>query len=464
MKLSRYLKIYVCAFLTLLVLAFFNAVIDPYGLYLFVKIDGLNWPKPEMVKSVKLHKSYRVAQLEPEAVILGTSRSAFGIDPENGAWQNTFQGHYNFALAGANMFVTRRFLEHSQTLYPLKQVVFGLDFFTFNAYRQQAPDYRDDFLIIKDNGNLNRHFDMKILAASLLSTNALQATYKTIDSKKKFPLMISENGMFIGGSLRKDKLKQKFSNTENLYFRYVYLTGKKREYGFVNLETGASSLKEFRNIVIYCREHQIDLKLFISPAHARHLEIVRVLGIWPLFEQWKRELVRILLEENYASSLWDFSGYNSITTVDIRTDGVHYYRDSTHYLPIVGDMILSRIFHYNEVNVPTDFGRVLNSGNVEENLLIIQTEQEKYRLNYPKQVKEIESMAEKYDFDAQDLILRKDGIHSKARWFRSEFRNNPVSNALRDYERGVPLAKLYIDHHISKERFNNWKKIYDHQI
>lgn len=462
MKLSRYLKIYICAFLTLLVLAFFNAVIDPYGLFPFVKIDGVNWPKPEMMGSVKLHKSYRIAQLEPEAIILGTSRSAFGINPDNIVWRNNFQSRYNFALAGANMYVTRRFLEHAQTLHPLKQVVFGLDFFTFNAYRQQAPDYRGDFLIVNDDGSPNRHFGMKILAASLLSSDALQASNKTINLKKN-PKMISKNGMFFGRP-RENTLRLRFSKIENLYFQYIYLTGKKREYGFVNLDTGVSSLEEFRRIVVYCREQQINLKLFISPPHARHLEIIRVLGIWSLFEQWKRELVLILLEEGYTSSLWDFSGYNSMTTDDITIEGEHYYRDSTHYLPILGDIILSRIFHYKEKNIPTDFGRVLTSENIEENLLIIQAEQKKYRADYPEEVKEIESLAEKYNFDVRDLILRKDGMHSKARWFRSEFRNNRVSKALRDYERGVPLTKIYVDHRLTKERFNIWKKMYDHHM
>jgi hypothetical protein len=426
-------------------------------------MEGVNWPKFEIMKSVKLHKSFRVAQIEPETVILGTSRSAFGIDPENSAWRNTFQPRYNFALAGANVYVTRRFLEHAQMLHSLKQVVYGLDFFTFNAYRQQDPDYRGDFLTINDDGTPNPHFDMKILAASILSTDALQASYETVASKNKHPRIIRENGMF-SGSVWVKNLHQSFSNMENLYFQYVYLAGRKREYGFVNLDTGISSFEEFRSIVIYCRDRQIDLKLFISPPHARHMEIIRILGLWPLFEQWKRELVRILQEENYTSSLWDFSGYNSITTDNISTEDEHYYMDSTHYLPIVGDMILSRIFHYNEKNVPKDFGRVLTPKNIEENLLIAQAKQEKYRTDYPEQVEEIESLAEKYDFDAQDLILRKNGIHSKARWFRPEFRKNPISKALRDYERGVPLTKLYLDHRITEKTFNNWKKTYDRHM
>ena len=104
----------------LLFLAFFNAIIDSYGLYPLVKIDGVNWPKSQMVKSVKTHKAFRVAQIKPKTVVLGTSRSAFGIDLENDAWRDAFKPRYNLSLAGADMYVTRRFLGHAQTISPLK--------------------------------------------------------------------------------------------------------------------------------------------------------------------------------------------------------------------------------------------------------------------------------------------------------------------------------------------------------
>ena len=422
---SKFLKVYVIAFTGLLLLALGNVIVDPYALHPLVKIDGVSWPKPEVVKSVKMHKSYKVAQFKPEVVVMGTSRSAFGIDPDYDAWGNDFKLRYNLSLSGANMYVTRRFLEHAEELHSLKQVMLGLDFFTFNVYRQQAPDYRGDFLIINDDGSSNRNFNMKILAASLLSTDALKASYNTIFSKKKYPLGISKNGMFTG-PVGKNNLRKSFSYMEKLYLQHVYLVGRNREYAFINPDTGVSSLDEFRKIIIYCREHQIDLKLFISPPHARHQEIIRVLGLWPLFEQWKRELVQILQEENYGAPLWDFSGYNSMTTVDISTDGGSFYRDSTHYHPSIGNMILSRIFHYSEENVPADFGRVLNSDNMEDNLLSIRNEQEKYQVKYPMDVMDIELVAEEYNFNKEDLVLRIDGVRSKARWFESQSRGSEV--------------------------------------
>jgi len=67
--------------------------------------------------------------------------------------------------------------------------------------------------------------------------------------------------------------------------------------------------------------------------------------------------------------------------------------DSTHYKPNLGGLILSRIFHYHGKSVPADFGYVLTSDNIEKYLLMIRVGQKKYRVNYPDQVMEIESMA-----------------------------------------------------------------------
>jgi len=457
---SRYLIIYYGAYLSLICLALLNYVIDPYGLYHFAKIDGVNWPKPEIAHSTKIHKSFQVARVKPQAIVLGTSRSAFGINPESKAWGGNIKPRYNLALPGGDIYVTRRFLEHTNATAQLKQVIFGLDFFSFNANRQIAADYREDILAINVDGSKNSRYGYNIATSALLSTGAIKASFKTIINKNKDPITVNHAGMLVG-KVWKDNIRQGFNNMEELYIKYVYYAGNKREYSFINAKTGESSLEEFRKIVVLCKKSNIDLKLFISPPHSRHLEIIRVLGIWPLFEEWKRELVRILHEEKYDSRLWDFSGYNSYSTDDISKKIDHYYRDSTHYLPILGDIILARMFNYEDTSITSNFGYALTVDNIEDNLQRIQREQEKYQTDYPDDVKDIESLAKKIDFDISDTVLKRSGHLSKARWFRSNFRNNPISKALKDHERGVPLEKLIATHSITEKTFNEWKRVYD---
>ena len=456
---TRYLKVFIYAFFLLLLIVAFNAITDPYGIYQLVRIDDINWPKSEMVKNVKMHKAYRVAKIKPEAVILGTSRSAFGIDPEHEAWGSA-RPVYNLSLAGAGPYVTERFLEHAQSVNPLKKLVYGLDFFTFNVKRPITPDYNGDFLLVDDEGKSNKFFSLKIMSASLLSTDALSASMTTLTSTGKKPIMIDGKGMFIGATW-KNHLRDAFVNMEQLYLKYVYLSGTKREYAFSDPDSGNSSLEDFRKLVIFCRDNGIDAYYFISPPHAQQLEVIRTLGLWPLFEQWKREIVGILEQEGINNLLWDFSGYNSVTTADISQPGDNFYRDSTHYNPAAGNLILSRIFRFLDNEVPDDFGVALNPGNIEQQLASIRTDQKRYHDLYPDNVLEIEQMAQQAGVDKKDIVIRLASSDSKARWFRSQHRDSPVSKALRDYESGLSLEAIYQKYGITEEIFSTWKTKHD---
>lgn len=68
------------------------------------------------------------------------------------------------------------------------------------------------------------------------------------------------------------------------------------------------------------RANNIELLLFISPVHARQLEVIRLSNLYPTFEQWKRDMVKVIAEDveqhpdKSPIQLWDFSGYNLLTT------------------------------------------------------------------------------------------------------------------------------------------------------
>ncbi|MBI3796729.1 MAG: hypothetical protein HY268_07150 [Deltaproteobacteria bacterium] len=133
-------------------------------------------------------------------------------------------------------------------------------------------------------------------------------------------------------------------------------------YGFDRVEI-------LRSIVKQCRTEGINLYLFITPSHARDLEAIRVLGLYPLFEQWKRDMVNVLAAEaaqhpgEQPIPLWDFSGYNTLTTEDVPSAAekgkpMQWYWESSHFKKELGDLVLDRLFDYHEPGreVPEDFG------------------------------------------------------------------------------------------------------------
>ena len=65
--------------------------------------------------------------------------------------------------------------------------------------------------------------------------------------------------------------------------------------------------------------------------------------------------------------VWDFSGYNSITTQPIKPV-MNNYVDNSHYSPPIGAFVLNRVLSHNVEQVPKDFGVLMTPDNIEQHL------------------------------------------------------------------------------------------------
>ncbi|MGK7936871.1 MAG: hypothetical protein AB4206_13905 [Xenococcaceae cyanobacterium] len=52
-------------------------------------------------------------------------------------------------------------------------------------------------------------------------------------------------------------------------------------------------MENLQAIIDKCEQHNIEVKVFISPSHATQYEAINVAGLWSTFEQWKREVINI---------------------------------------------------------------------------------------------------------------------------------------------------------------------------
>ena len=59
----------------------------------------------------------------------------------------------------------------------------------------------------------------------------------------------------------------------------------------------SENFEVLREIIQLSRAHGVHLHLIIYPYHAQMLELTGAAGLWALFEQWKKELTRIVEEE-----------------------------------------------------------------------------------------------------------------------------------------------------------------------
>lgn len=101
------------------------------------------------------------------------------------------------------------------------------------------------------------------------------------------------------------------------------------------------NLERFRRLMELIRENGIPTFVFNSPYH----QIIYKTFDQEEYQDWLEQVTLI------TDGLWDFSGYNSVTTDN------HFYYESSHYRREVGDMILKTIF--SDKPVRDDFGKKL---------------------------------------------------------------------------------------------------------
>ena len=351
---------------SLLGVALFNLAIDPYGLFNSPQIAGVNSLKTKQFSHVRLFKTIDVIRVKPKTLLLGSSRTDLGLNPEHPKL-NSQQPAYNLGLVGPNMYEVKRYFEHTLKNQPeLETVILGIDLFMFNEYKKNAVDFSENRL---EKENLT----IKELLNTTLSTSAIQASTATIKSNLNSDAyyLYKSNGLryVYHNQPHRSPRKQFQGSISGLLNSAEYYQKYKLSQAFLN---------DFKELVSICQQRNIELKVFISPAHASQWESLYMAGLWQSFEEWKREIVQV-------TPIWDFSGYNTITTDSIDKNMINYW-DSSHYRQEVGDLILDRLLDSNNQAIPHDFGFLITQNNIEFHLARILAERDIWIKNNPDMI------------------------------------------------------------------------------
>ncbi|MGF1515969.1 MAG: hypothetical protein ACFB5Z_20050 [Elainellaceae cyanobacterium] len=400
MKFTGYLKQFALTVaLSLAIAAGINAVVDPYGLFHIAHIEGFNTLKPSFLQNRLLSKAATVRYVKPEGIILGTSRAEQGYNPDHSGWQSAAP-RYNLATPSATMHRTYRYLQHAQSIHPVKQVVLALDFLSFNAYQNAGPIR--PYMNVSYAGKPRPLSRWAEVVPSLLSFNALDASYKTVTSQDLEAVRTTyfPNG-FQYKSSRAFQFRAPFLKGCRRFIEAVYFPPPRRAYAFQAGPGQRSTLEAFRELVVTAHQEQMDLRMVINPTHAYLMEVLDRSGLWDEFEQWKQALTAINAEEAARRNakpfpLWDFSGYNSVTTQSIPKERIpnsdaYFYFDASHFKPRVGSWVLDRLFSYEAVGhqPPKDFGRRLTQETVAAHLEAIRAAQVRYRHAHADEVDDV---------------------------------------------------------------------------
>lgn len=389
-----------------------NVVVDPFGMYRLIDVEGVNAYRPAVQHRVRLVKAYEVRHLQPRGIVLGTSRSHLGLRPAHEGWDPAARPVYNLAFDGATTKEMYHYLLHAHAVQRLRQVVLGLD--TYHATLAPAttrPDFDAHLLDSPAVVALPSFIraDLKVLT----SLDTLRASVATVRAQvDREPEWFAPDGQRLGDVF----FRRPGEHFEELGPRAYFEEIDRLEVGFkregqiaANASelahtarrpeaSGETSLDYIRRIVAFCRAEGIDLRIFIAPEHAHQLEITAAIGEWATLEHAKRALVQLLAEDTAQHPdaplipLWDFSGYSSVTTEALPGLGsraeMAFYWDSSHFKDVVGDFVLDRVFGLSHPGrpVPPDFGIRLTPATIEPALARVRADQFAYRRRHPEDV------------------------------------------------------------------------------
>ncbi len=112
-----------------------------------------------------------------------------------------------------------------------------------------------------------------------------------------------------------------------------------------------ATLRDIRELANVAGRNGIRLTMFINPIHrTTYLDT----NLSQLFT-FKKRLAQI-------TDYYDFSGLNPVTTNN------YYYYETSHYRPMIGDMMMKRMFGYPPVAVIPGFGTLVTRENIEVHL------------------------------------------------------------------------------------------------
>ena len=352
----------------------FNVIVNPYDLFDWPRIQGVNVLKPAIKNHAALTKAYQVERARPVTAVLGTSRVYLGIDAASPEWPASFRPVYNYGLPGTNMSRSLlRELRQAWSTGNLRHAVAFLDVPAFLEVDQPVHGEEDEKrLKFLDDGTPNdgwRAQRFHDAFFSIFTLSALSDSVRTILAQ--------------GGGDRVLDLKADGTSTDADFAAAARAEGmnavfaQKDEYDLSRIPVFQQTLANWhglmpnlgivREMIRFCREHDITLTLILGSSHADGMEIYRRAGLWPRVEQLKVDLASLVAEaDSDTVTVWDFVEYAPYTTERLppagdRVTPMHWFWEPVHFKIALGEVMLRRVFS----GTPADFGAPLTATTVE---------------------------------------------------------------------------------------------------
>ncbi len=362
-----------------------NLVVDPYDIIRLIRVSGFNDNKASEYGFARLHKQFDLRRRHYDGIALGASHVERGIDTNNSAL--TLQGLklYNGGLSGASMSDQAILFRHAVEVSGIKFALIALDL-TFYGASGSVPAW-------------NRWYGFGEYIKTLVSNRALVDSIATVIASRsdKPELQHGPDGLLNVEEFEEARgvsglyAYERFQSVNDIYLNAVEPELRARA---AILRDEGFDHSALRDILATAHRAGVRLYFFITPSHSRQFEIIHMLGLSSLYQQWVRELACELALDPHQDpeqpfSLWDFSGYNSVTTEPVPAlhakAAMRWYFDPVHYKPALGRLIIDLVLGLPSAKLSEidDFGARITLNTLDAHFDAIERNRRQYVTGQP---------------------------------------------------------------------------------
>jgi hypothetical protein len=304
----------------------------------------------------------------------GTSRGEMGFDPSSPALGGV--PAFNASLSDSNMAELARAAQYAARHQSPKLVVVGLDLMMFGTRTATGGDF--------ERSGFAGASPWPVYARRLLSLQAFDDSgWVLFSSVKGMRQSFAKDGSYDIGA-RKKSFDHRAEMDSVIRSQLAPTTMDKTYAGFRYVP---ERMEDLKRLLAAFDNGKTRVVLVITPIHAKLLEAKAAAGLMPAWEQWKRDLAATLAGSK--AELWDFSGYNPVTSEDIPRDPatrMRWYWDGSHFTKAAGDLMLDRVLN---AKGDESFGIRLSPDNVESVIARIRAERAAYAASHPDEVADV---------------------------------------------------------------------------